>query len=361
MYTAVTIAAIIWILQVAESVLRPLAIALLIFLVLSAVTSRIVKLVPKQFGRGRVTARIVSVVGIGLILFALGVLVSESIYKFSNNLDTYERNLDFLLGEIQKLVGADQKLEVMDLLRDIDLRQVAISFVGSTAAYASMFFVVMLYLAFVATEAQAFDEKLTALAGSEDREARLRHFVAAVKRGIDDILGIQVFVGMLQAVPTFIVLALVGVDGAALWALLSFLLSFIPTIGTIFGIAIPALMTLLQFMSLQLFLLVLVLVGTVQLYGTNILLPQLMSRSLSLSPLIVLIAVFAGGAIWGVVGALIAVPVLTVAMIVCSESPNLRHIAVMLSARGQLPTYDVDDEEEGYLSEHPDDSEGEKT
>ncbi|GAB5378126.1 MAG: AI-2E family transporter [Acuticoccus sp.] len=351
MYTAVTIAATIWILQVAESVLRPLAIAVLVFFILSAVSARIVKLVPSRFRRGRVMARLVSIVGVGLILLALGLLVSESIVKFSNNLETYEKNLDFLLLEVQKMFGADQKMQVMDLLRKVDFRQFAISLAGSTAAYASMFFVVVLYIAFVIVEAQQFGNKLSAIATTPEQEKRLHHFAGAVKRGIDDILGIQVFVGALQAVPTFVLLAVIGVDGAVLWAVFVFLFSFIPTIGTIFGIAIPALMTLIQFMSLELFVLVLVLVGAVQLYGTNILLPQLMSRSLSLSSLVVLIAVFAGGALWGIVGALIAVPVLTVAMIVCSETPRLRPIAIMLSAQGTLPTYHPSDEPEDAHAE----------
>jgi len=339
MRTTVTIAAIIWILEVAESVLRPFAISLLIFLILSAVSARIERLIPARFRRGRVTARIASIIGIGLVLLTVGLLMSEAIAELSTNLQTYEQNLDYLLLEVQKYLGADEKVQTMDLLRRIDLRSFALNVAGSTAAYVSIFFVVMLYLAFVIVEAQSFEQKLVALAGSPEREARLRRYVMAVKQGIDDILGIQVFVGALQAVPTFAVLAILGVDGAVLWAVLVFILSFIPTIGTIFGIAVPALMTLIQFMSLELFLIVLGLVGVVQLYGTNILLPQMMSRSLSLSSLVVLFAVFAGGALWGIVGALIAVPVLTVGMIVCAQTPSLRPVAVLLSARGTLPEY----------------------
>ena len=347
MRTAVTIAATIWILQVAESVLRPLAVAFLIFLVLSAVSARIVRLIPATFRRGRVTARIISVVGVGLILGLLGLFLSESIANLSTNLQTYEQNLDYLLAEVQGVIGTSEKLQVMDLLQKVDLRRFVLGVAGSTAAYVSMFFVVVLYLAFIIVEAQSFEKKLVAFSGSSTHEERLRGYVVSVKHGIDDIIGIQVFVGALQAVPTFIVLAIIGVDGALLWSVLVFLSSFIPTIGTIFGISIPALMTLLQFMSLELFLIVLGLVGAVQLYGTNILYPQLMSRSLSLSSLVVLIAVFAGGALWGIVGALIAVPVLTVAMIVCSQSPALRPIAIMLSADGSLPTYDENGEDEG--------------
>ncbi|MEM8663753.1 MAG: hypothetical protein AAGF49_06480, partial [Pseudomonadota bacterium] len=47
--------------------------------------------------------------------------------------------------------------------------------------------------------------------------------------------------------------------------------------------------------------------------------------------------VFAGGALWGISGALIAVPALTIALIVCTQVPSMRRVAILLSADGVLP------------------------
>ncbi|MEM0907190.1 MAG: AI-2E family transporter, partial [Pseudomonadota bacterium] len=143
-------------------------------------------------------------------------------------------------------------------------------------------------------------------------------------------------IGVMQAVPTFLVLWLMGVDAPVLWAVLVFLFSFIPTIGTIFGIVFPVLMTALQFAAWEPVVIVLACLGTVQLVCTNLILPKMMSQSLNLSPLVVMVAVFGGAAIWGIVGALIAVPALTMALIICMQKSSLNYVAVLLSANGEL-------------------------
>lgn len=337
MRLTVTIAASIWILTVAADVLRPLAIALFIWMILSASAERIVRLLPKRLRRHAGVARLASVTGIALVLAGIGLLVVEAAAQVRDSLPVYEANLDWLLKEAQALIGREEPVRVLDLLGRIDIRSVAVEVASSTAAFGSMFFIVVLYVIFILVETRAFDAKVQAIASGSDEERRLRRVASSVKAAIDDVLGVQVFVGALQAIPTFAILVFFGVDGAALWATLAFLFSFIPTIGTIFGIAVPALMTLIEFMALGPFIAVLTLVGFVQIYGTNVFLPRLMSRSLNISSLAVLVAVIAGGALWGVVGAFIAVPVLSIAIIVCAEVPALRPVAIILSARGEIP------------------------
>ncbi|MEM9223238.1 MAG: AI-2E family transporter [Pseudomonadota bacterium] len=337
MRATVTVAAFTWLLITAEGVLRPFATALLLALILSASSERLVRLVPSRWRRGKTVARLVSVLGIGAIVLGVALLVVEAVGQLRANVDVYAANLNFLLSEVQSRTGSEQEITVIGLVRQMDLRAMALGFAASTAAFGSVFFVVVLYVVFIFSEARVFKSKLSALANSPADEAHLHSIARDIKRGIDDVLGVQVLVGILQAVPTFIVLTLVGVDAAVLWAVLVFFFSFIPTIGTAFGIAVPSLMTLLQFMTLQPFLIVLILTGAVQLYGTNILLPRLMSRSLNVSSLAVLFAVFAGGALWGIIGAIIAVPVLTIALIVCAKIKRLRPVAVLISADGSLP------------------------
>jgi len=351
MRLTVTIAATIWILTIAADVLRPLAVAILVWIILSVSAERIVRLLPKSMQKHAAVARLASVSTIALILFGIGLLVAEAAAEVRASLPIYEANLDWLLVKLQDLIGKEEEVRVLDILGRIDFRAFALDVASSTAAFGAMFFIVILYVIFVFVETRAFDDKLRALAQGPAEERRLRRVASSVKRAIDDVLGVQVFVGALQAIPTFAILVALDVDGAALWATLAFMFSFIPTIGTIFGIAVPALMTLVQFMALWPFLAVLGLVGLVQIYGTNVLLPRLMSRSLNISALAVLVAVIAGGALWGIVGALIAVPVLSIAMIVCAEVPSLRPVAVLLSARGEIPILDPDGPEDAPLAD----------
>ncbi len=70
-----------------------------------------------------------------------------------------------------------------------------------------------------------------------------------------------------------------------------------------------------------------------------------MGKSLNLSPLAIFLAIFAGGAIWGIIGALIVVPILAVSVIVFARVPSLRPVAILLSSDGNLEDREASDAE----------------
>ncbi|MCF3933696.1 AI-2E family transporter [Acuticoccus sp. M5D2P5] len=337
MRIAVTVAAVIWILITARDVLQPLAVGLLFWLVLSASTRKITSLLPARFRRGKTMVRIIGASSVVIILLTLGVFVAENIAQLHANRAIYEQNLDHWLEMGGDMIGLTEHMSVSELLGRIELTSFALSIAGSTAAYLGALMGVLVYVVFIFVEVEAMDKKIAAFAGEPVRERHIRRFMSTVKHGVDDFLGVQVFVGMLQAVPTYVLLALLGVDAPLFWSVLVLLFSFIPTIGTLFGIALPTAMTLLQFGTLEPVLIVGVVLGIVQITCSNVILTQMMSKSLNLSPLVVLFAVFAGGAVWGITGALIAVPVLTIIAIVCAEREEWRPVAIALSSDGSLP------------------------
>ncbi|MEW5424269.1 AI-2E family transporter [Amorphus sp. 3PC139-8] len=343
MRIAVTTAAIIWIMITARGVLQPVAVALVVVLVLSAATHKATMLLPRTFRKAEMVARILGAAVVLVVFLTLGLFIAENIAELHANLTLYETNLDRWLALVGELLGEEEHLSVAGLIGRVQITRFALTVAGSTASYLMALLVVLIYVIFIFTEAQALDGKIAALAGDPVRERKIRVYLEKVRRGVYDYLGVQVLIGVLQAVPTFAVLALLGVDAALFWAVLIFVFSFVPTIGTLFGITVPAAMTFLQYSALEPFLIVLVVLGVVQIVCSNVLLPQLTSRSLNLSSLAVLFAVFAGGAVWGIVGALIAVPVLTVVTVICAEVPSLRPVAIILSANGRLP--DTGDDE----------------
>jgi len=336
---AVTAAATIWILVVARDVLQPLAVALLVWLVLTAVTRKVTTLIPAPLKRGRTSVRLGGALGTLALVTTIAIFVAGNVADLRANMPLYEANLDAWVARVGDVIGKPDVLSVASLLGRVVLTSFAISVAGSTAAYLATLFVVISYAIFIFVEAEAVDAKIAAFANDPAEEHRLRRFLAAIRRGIDDFLAVQTLVGFMQAVPTYVLLLILRVDAPLFFAVLIFIFSYIPTIGTLIGIAFPTMMTLLQFASIGPALIVLSVLGTIQVLASNIVAPKLMSRSLNLSPLAVLFGVFAGGAVWGIVGALIAVPVLTIIAIVCAEQPALRRIAVILSADGMLPDF----------------------
>src|SRR5258708_19899720 len=112
---------------------------------------------------------------------------------------------------------------------------------------------------------------------------------------------------------------LVGLDFAEFWALLVFILHFMPTIGVIAATSCPIFLAAVQFNSLGPCLVVGIgITAIAQLMG-NIVEPNVMGETLNLSPLTVIVALILWGTVWGVLGAFLCVPFTVIFLIVMSH------------------------------------------
>jgi predicted PurR-regulated permease PerM len=327
------VAAAIWVLSTARGVLQPLAIAALVWFLLEAATAGFRRLLPGSGGLARAAA----VATLAAALIGLGAAAAGNAQAIAARLPAYEARLDALVAGWAGALGLEDTLYLGRLLAKIDFGALALGAAGSAAGYLAGLVIVLCYLAFLLVEVGAFEGKLAAIAPDPARRARTQAFLAAAHASIVRYFGATALVGLAQAIPTFLLLSAVGVSAPLFWASLIFALSFVPTVGTMIGIAFPAAITLLEFDTLGPFLIVAPALAAVQLLGSNWLQPKLMGAALDLSPLAVLLAIFAGGALWGVVGALLAVPSLSVAVLFCAQDEELRPVALALSAKGKLP------------------------
>lgn len=124
-----------------------------------------------------------------------------------------------------------------------------------------------------------------------------------------------------------------GIDLALVWGGFAFLLNYIPTIGSIIALVPPVLMSILQYDGSTMPLLTLGLLGCVQLIMGNYVHPKLAGRQASLRPVVILFSLTLWGFIWGPVGALIAVPIMTTVAIFAANHKSTRWLALILSQR----------------------------
>ena len=122
-----------------------------------------------------------------------------------------------------------------------------------------------------------------------------------------------------------------GLDLALVWGVLNFLLNYIPVLGNIIGIIPPSLYALIQFQSWTMPLVVFIGFVVIQVTISNFVYPLLQGRSLSLSPVTIVLTLAFWGWVWGVAGALIAVPVTAALVIVCEHFSSTRWVASLLS------------------------------
>ncbi len=141
---------------------------------------------------------------------------------------------------------------------------------------------------------------------------------------------------MLTGASSYVILLVVGVDFAGFWGFIIFLLNYIPTIGSLLGILLPALLAVVQFATLGPVLAVLIGGGLTQFAIGNLVEPRLMGTSLNISPLVVLISLAVWGSIWGLAGMFLSVPLTMIAMIVFSYFRPTRPIAILISGNGDI-------------------------
>ena len=75
-----------------------------------------------------------------------------------------------------------------------------------------------------------------------------------------------------------------------------------------------------------------IILNGIQIIVGNYLEPKMVGRSLNLSPLVVILSLAFWGALWGIAGAFLCVPITVAVMIILSQFPGTRTIAILLSA-----------------------------
>jgi predicted PurR-regulated permease PerM len=223
-----------------------------------------------------------------------------------------------------------------DLMTQIDLQRLFASLLASVGSIVLTFVVVLLYATFLLLERRTFEGKLANLSDDPTRVARIRQVIGAINRRIGSYLALKTLLSLLLGVTSYGVMRLLGLEFAALWAVLAGFLNFIPYVGSVLGVVLPLLMTIVQFEDFGVVLTMLLALSALQFAIGNFLDPYVMGNSLNLSPFAILISLAVWSELWGVPGAFLAVPITAIMTIVFSEFPGTRPIAVLLSKNGRL-------------------------
>jgi AI-2 transport protein TqsA len=188
-----------------------------------------------------------------------------------------------------------------------------------------VFFFTLLMLA----EAAAWRRKTQAALRSRQTAAVLET-VREVAQKVRRFFMVRSFVSLIAAFAQGGWLWLMGVDFAPFWAVLVFFLNYLPNLGSIVVGTLATLLAFVQFGAGWAVVVATGLIGIDQLLG-NFIDPKLQGRNLDVSSLVVLIAVIFWGWMWGIGGALLAVPLTVTIILVCAHVPALEPIAVLLS------------------------------
>ena len=319
-----------------RDVLLPFFVAVLLWYFIDATASAIGNLHLAERTLPRWLCRMFSLVGIASVLYVVGALASANIAAVYDAAPLYKNNIEKLSTRLSEALGIENKLDITALVRDIDFVPYLQDLALGLANTAGVSMLVALYVIFLLIEQHSFSAKIKAIFPNQSARQKVEMLLSQMQNRLETYIWIKTLMSLLTAVASYVVLLFVGVDYAAFWALLIFLLNYIPTIGSLLATAFPTLLALVQFDSFAPGILVLAGCGAIQFLVGNILEPRIAGNRLNISPLVVLLSLAVWGTIWGIAGMFLAMPITVMLVIVLAHFPATRPIAILLSSEGQV-------------------------
>jgi len=272
------------------------------------------------------------------VMFGLWSIVYSSVESFVREFPKYQNKLYLLLyqislslEEVARVLDIDHRgMALTDIIDVTALTGVVTSSAGSLLSLLGNLMLVLLLMFFILAASGDLVTKMETAFVRHDSQ-RVSTMIENIDKKIRQYLITKTLISLVTGSLTTMILLLLDVDFALLWGFIAFLLNFIPNIGSITSVFFPVMFSLLQFDTLAIPLLALILLSITQGLIGNVIEPRVMAFSLDLSPLLVLMALVFWGWLWGIVGMILAVPMMATVKIVCENISTLQPVAVLMS------------------------------
>ena len=321
---AAAIAVLALFLQAAAPVIVPILLAVFIVVILIPPLRWMRKKgVPKYLGLGLVVFILLDI-GSLVALIATGALEG-----FENRLPTYQERLTLLSQEFGRWlegIGLENSTEAMgDFVDPTRLTPLVKGLLASAGSLFTSGLIILFTVIFLLLEAPGLPRKVrAAFQPTEETQERLVHLIQTVRK----YMVIKIWTSLLTAGIVWVLLLAIGIDFAALWAILAFFLNFVPFLGPILMLIPPVLMALIQKDVGTALLVAGGFVATNAAVG-SVLEPLLMGKGFGISPLVVFVSLFFWGWLFGAVGVLLSAPLTMALMTALETSGTTRPLAIL--------------------------------
>jgi predicted PurR-regulated permease PerM len=334
--TGLFILAVFYTIYFMRSVLLPIVLGLLLSYLLRPIVRALARLkIPLPVGAAFVLLGLFAIVSYGisaLVTPAVGWIqkAPEGLTELQHKLLPVKRSVAQVTqatGEIEKLAStnADSKT--------VEVKQHPISemFFMRTPEFVASAVLLLIFLYFLLVYDQVFIAKLVkllpTLADKKMAVAIAHDIESQISRYLFTITAINASLGV--AVGTAV--GLLGLHNPVMWGVMVAVLNFVPYLGALTGIICMTIGAVLSFNSLGY---ALIFPGVYLAFGTlegSFITPWVMGRSLSLNPVMILFSLTFWGWMWGIVGVILAVPILAAFKIFCAHIKPMEPLAEFLS------------------------------
>ncbi len=310
--------------NIASSIVIPFLLSLFIAIVLSPSYNYF-----KQKGLPSSISLLIVITFLIIFFISIAKLLGSSAVEFNANIGFYEQQLTLQFHKLVEFLSqfgiVIPEEELTNIFNPKIIMGFASTIIQGMGSLLTNGFVILLTVIFMLLESQSFVNKITNITLKSETITHIQTILTQIK----EYMVLKALMSLATGIIIWIGLTLIGTDYPFLWAILAFMLNFIPNIGSIIA-AVPA--VLLTLVGLDIFsaMMVVVLYLVVNVLIGSIIEPKVMGNSLGLSTLVVFLSLLFWGWLLGIVGMLLSIPLTIMVKIILNENEDTKWIAVLL-------------------------------
>lgn len=322
----------ILILKELRTIFIPLCMALLLYFLFNGVVKRLTYLkIPKFLIMSFL------LLFIFIVFYFSGVLIFGGVSSFVQKFPAYSTKITAMASALWEQIkiplgDVNQYIDRFDWGQPISALTTLLSRTfGSFAVFFGNLVLVIIFLMFMLAGRTALMLRVKR-AFEEPQADRVIYIINSIENHVQHYLLIKIFVSLLTAVISGMIIFAGGIDFVVFSAILIFVLNFIPNVGSIIATVFPVLIGLINYgLSLRVLLVGVGLVLTQMIIG-NVVEPKITGKNLNLSPIVILISLILWGWLWGITGMILAVPLTSAMKIIFEHIEVLKPLASLISA-----------------------------
>ena len=326
---------VVYILNLARAIMIPFVIAIFVWYLINAMARGF-----SRFGFPRKVCFALAILFLAVGLQDIFVLISNNVSVVAKAAPVYQQHFMEIVPKVVAWLGLEHEPTVQELTSYLDISTLITGIVTAVSGIAGKTVIVIFYTGFLLYEQQFFDQKITGMLSDKKTERDVRHILHNIDIKVQRYIWVKTFVSTLAGSLTFLLLRFWHVDFAGFWGAITFLLNFIPYVGSLLSIILPSIIALVQFGDPSTFLMIFVSLAALHGLIGHALDPYLMGENLNLSPIFIISSLAMWEMIWGVPGMFLAIPILAMIVITLSQFPTTRALAVLFSKTGVIEQED---------------------
>ena len=314
-----------------QSILMPLAIAILLYFIIKPPEQIIYRKVGNRF----ISYGTVLVSGI-LTVYLVSIFLYDNLSQFVDEIPEITAAFEEKRQKYADtdLYGLEALFSDSDLVSNAaspeNIETFVLAILGSLGGFLGTMSTVVIFLLFIVLEEHTIAKRFNS--AFPDSYGRAKKIVNQSTDSITAYVVSKVTCSAGQAFVMTIIISPIGFDlpGWFLFGILCFLLDFIPIIGALFATIPPVIIGFVMLEPVSALLMLAMLIGNQQVFGSFIE-PNLSGSKIGISPFILLLTVMLFAQVWGIAGAIIGAPIVIIVRLVLDENERTRPIAMMMA------------------------------